>query len=129
MRILLAVLITSLLAGCFNSDLKRLQSFAGVELPSNAKLVSQEDSWVSPNGEGHSLRVYKMPKSVSWGEVDKCELGGFSKAQVKDMEVRFPILDKHINTELPVCFKVEVASQREEVIFIQAGKILYYCAA
>lgn len=129
MRALLAILIISFLAvGCTDSDLDRLESFAGVKLPSRIEFISQEDDWVSPNGEGHSVRVYEVPRGALWGEARKCELSGFKKELVRDMKVRFSILETHINHELPVCYKSELNTQSEEVVFIQEGVIIYYWA-
>ena len=129
MRLLLILFFMLIITGCKSSDLQRLEAFSGVKLPYDIKVLSKEDNWISPNGEGYSLRIYRFSESIQWIDEKQCDKNGFNVSRPVDMKVRLPVLEKYVNTDLPVCYKVESNLMQEQVIFIQDSTVIYYWAA
>lgn len=129
MHLKLIVLFALMLVGCNNSELQRIKKFSGVALPNDIVVVSKIDNWVSPNGEGFSLRIYRIIGKSLWIDEDICSMEGFKKKKPMDMSVRLPVVEKYLVPDLPVCYKFESTAEEEQAILIQDGSIYYYWAA
>ncbi len=129
MRIILVICISFLLISCTDTDLKKLQLFVGIEVPEDIEVIQKIDNWVKFNGEGYSLRMYKTNDNLTWGAIKNCSLDNFNIIKVKEMSLRFPVLESYINTEQPVCIKLDIDQENAEVVLIQGIKIIHYWAA
>jgi hypothetical protein len=131
MRLQSIVLFTLMLVGCNNGELQRIEKFSGVALPNDIAIVSKIDNWVSPNGEGFSLRIYRITGKSLWIDEDNCSKKGFKKKKLIDMSVRLPVIERYLAPDLPVCYKFEsnATAEEEQAIFIQGGSIYYFWAA
>lgn len=121
-----AWLAFSAFASWFDLPIRRASRVAGIDIPSESRLVFHDDLSVGPKEEGFSLYVFDVPPGA--GAVPNtprdCAKLDYQYGPLKDLDTRLVNTDKYFDRNAEGCFKLANDAGYWELTILQGSRIV-----